>query len=117
MIFALWALACGAVEEPAESARISALPLVTWNSFTHAFVTTYCLGCHSRDNVDQRHGAPEAINFDTEADVSTYAARIRVRVLDEETMPVGGGVYAEDLVLLERYLDCAETAVTTGCTP
>jgi hypothetical protein len=36
------------------------------------------------------------------------AARIRVRVLEQHDMPRGGGIPAEDLVLLERYLDCAE---------
>jgi hypothetical protein len=29
-------------------------------------------------------------------------------VLEEQTMPVAGGVFPEDLLLLERYLGCLE---------
>jgi hypothetical protein len=81
-------------------------PPLTWNNFGHGFMTTYCLACHAESNTERRYGAPEGVNFDTEDDARLFLDRLRVRVLDEETMPVGGGVYADDLLQFARYLDC-----------
>lgn len=99
--------------DPADTAADAALAAcaeapqgVTWGSFAHGFFTTYCLSCHSAANVDHRNGAPSTVNFDTEADVVALADRVRVRVLDEGTMPEAGGVYAEDLALLDVWLRC-----------
>jgi uncharacterized membrane protein len=78
---------------------------VTWHSFGDGFFRTYCQACHSGSAPD-RSGAPAGVDFDTPEQVRAQAARIRARVLDEETMPVGGGVSAEDVVLLDRYLEC-----------
>lgn len=81
-------------------------PVVTWDSFGHAFVTTYCTSCHSVNNTESRYGAPVGSNFDSEADLAAQADRFRARVFDAGDMPVGGGVYEEDLALMQVYLTC-----------
>ena len=78
---------------------------VSWTDIGRPFFKTYCTACHSVD-APERFDAPESCNFDTEEDVITWAERIEVRVLDEGTMPVGGGVPEEDLELLRVYLEC-----------
>ena len=99
---------CGSEDSGADTGLACAdQPDVTWTNFGHAFVTTYCLSCHSVQNTEHRYGAPEGIDFDTEADVDRQADRIRARVLDDGTMPIGGGVYEADLELLDVYLTCS----------
>ncbi len=80
---------------------------VTWDGFAHGFFLTYCNACHSQANPDNRYGAPLGIDFDSEALVYAQATRVRARVLDDQTMPLGGGVTPDDLVLLDRYLSCS----------
>ncbi len=87
---------------PAECADA---PDVTWDGWAHGFFLTWCTSCHSRNTPDRR-GAPEGVDFDRESDVRNQAARIEARVLVEETMPVGGGVYPDELSLLQVYLEC-----------
>lgn len=98
------------VEAPAEATPVDcdAAPRVTWANWGEGFFRNYCTACHSSQNATARFGAPPAVNLDAEAAVLTMAARIRVRVLEQHDMPSGGGIPAEDLLLLERYLDCAE---------
>lgn len=76
---------------------------LTWASWGDGFFATYCTSCHSVGTPDRR-GAPEGVDFDSEADVIAWGARVRARVLDAGTMPLGGGVIDEDLLLLDRYL-------------
>lgn len=78
---------------------------VDWYSFGDPFFATYCRGCHSA-TAPYRYGAPEAVNFDTEEDARTYVEEVRRTVLQDGTMPVGGGVLDDDLTLLAEYLDC-----------
>lgn len=80
---------------------------VTWENWAEDFFTTYCDACHSA-RTPNRHGAPETSTFDTEAEAVAQIARIRARVLEEETMPLGGGVFEEDLILLRRWVDCVD---------
>jgi hypothetical protein len=87
---------------PAECADA---PEVTWDGWAHGFFLTWCTSCHSRNTPDRR-GAPEGVDFDRESDVRDQAARIEARVLVDETMPVGGGVYPDELSLLQVYLQC-----------
>jgi uncharacterized membrane protein len=104
----LWLLlACGSAEDSGDPA-CTAPEAVTWESYGHIFMTTYCVSCHSVYNEDHRFGAPVGVDFDTEADLLRQVERVRVRVLEEQTMPVAGGVFPEDLLLLERYLGCLE---------
>ena len=98
----------GANETAADSGEVSSCadePAVTWASWGEGFFLSYCLSCHGVASLE-RFGAPESTNFDTLADVRTWQERIRVRVIDEATMPIGGGVYEDDLVLLDIFLRC-----------
>ena len=99
-------LACGSAADRPDSCADQ--PVVTWESFGHGFMTSYCVSCHSTYNTTNRYGAPENVNFDTEADTLHWKARIQQRVLEEQTMPLGGGVYPQDLYLLGVYLGCGE---------
>ena len=106
MILALLAACTGA---PAEEtgADTCASSTVTWEGWTEDFFTTYCDACHGA-RAPERYGAPESVVFDTEAQVIAQIARVRVRVLEEQTMPLGGGVFEEDLVLLREWIECVE---------
>ncbi len=77
----------------------------TWDGFAWGFFRTYCSACHAQAAPD-RHGAPSSVVFDTERQASAQSAAIRRAVLELGTMPVGGGVDPEQLIMLERYLDC-----------
>jgi uncharacterized membrane protein len=69
------------------------------------FLTTYCRSCHSAGS-PQRRGAPVGVDFDSEADAVTHAAAIERTVLNEGSMPVGGGVPEKDLERLRGWLAC-----------
>ena len=91
---------CTGCDSPCES------PLgVTWESFGQGFFQTYCNACHS-STTEARNGAPAGVDFEQVGVAAAFEERIRVRVLEEATMPVGGGVPTEDLVLLEDLLVC-----------
>ncbi|MEE2751024.1 MAG: hypothetical protein VX519_06315 [Myxococcota bacterium] len=91
---------CITCDSPCES------PLgVTWESYGQGFFQTYCNACHS-STTEARNGAPEGVDFDQASVTAAFEERIRVRVLEEHSMPVGGGVPEEDLVLLEDLLVC-----------
>lgn len=77
----------------------------TWESWGEAFFVTWCQSCHSRTS-PRRAGAPEGVDFDSEADVRASAADIRRTVLDFGTMPVGGGLDATDRDSLDLLLRC-----------
>jgi uncharacterized membrane protein len=78
---------------------------VTWNSWAHGFFFTWCQPCHSATSPD-RYGAPEGLDFDTYEQVIALTGSVRQTVLDEGTMPLGGGLTDEDRALLEDFLDC-----------
>ena len=117
MLLLLW-LACGEggdsgsgkepTDTPVDTARPAACadaPAVTWESWGHGFFLTYCNACHSADT-PERSGAPEGVDFDTRAQAVQWKDRVQARVLEEGTMPLGGGVYEDDLQLLEVLLAC-----------
>lgn len=108
MLLLLLSLSCignDAKSDGTDTATCDSAPQVTWDNWAHGFFLTYCLACHSENSVDRR-GAPESVNFDTEAEVAGFSGVVRTVVLDQATMPIGGGVYEDDLYLLEVYLDC-----------
>ena len=76
---------------------------VSWGGFADGFFSAYCRACHSLQTPDRR-GAPEGVNFGTRLDALDFAERLKVRVLDEETMPLGGGVVEDDRVRFEGWL-------------
>jgi hypothetical protein len=80
-------------------------PVVTWASWGESFFETWCQSCHSVET-PQRSGAPEAINFDLPQEVTDQSAAIRRSVLDNETMPKGGGLGETERVLLDVLLQC-----------
>lgn len=95
-------------DSPADTGRpaeCADAPAVTWESWGHGFFLTYCNACHSASS-PERSGAPEGVDFDTRAQAVQWEERIRARVLEEGTMPLGGGVYEDDLQLLEVLLAC-----------
>ncbi len=108
-------LACDAPVDTADTATVAdtgtgvsdceGALVVTWESWGEGFFTTWCQPCHSATTAE-RNGAPPGVDFDTEADVVQWSASIRYTVLEAGTMPVGGGLDADDAVLLAALLDC-----------
>ena len=79
---------------------------LNWDNFGDAFFHTWCRSCHSAD-APQRFDAPEGVDFDTIDEVRAYKDRVQVRVIDEHTMPLGGGISQDELDTLQIYLDCS----------
>ena len=77
---------------------------VTWNTWAQGFFMTWCQACHSATTQD-RHGAPAGTDFDTEMAVMQWRDRIIIRVIEDQSMPLGGGLSSDDLDLLQRYFD------------
>jgi len=100
-MLALLFLACESESSPCEDPPYT----LGWGNFGDGFMADYCRACHAAQAVE-RFEAPEEVNFDTEADVVRWGERIRVRVLDEASMPVGGGVTSQDAERLDLYLSC-----------
>lgn len=105
MRWALIVLAACSGQSSATTAVCDSAPELTWDRWASGFFLSYCQPCHSADTPD-RYGAPVGLDFDTERDIATWAGAIRRAVLEEGTMPVGGGVPEEDLAYLELYIDC-----------
>ena len=78
-----------------------------WDGWANGFFATYCRSCHAASSAT-RYGAPADVNFDTREDAVAWLDRVRVRVLEDETMPVGGGVPETDLTRLETWVQCVE---------
>lgn len=81
----------------------------SWDAWGAGFFRTYCAACHAQ-NSPNRHDAPEGVDFDTLSEVQAQMHRVRARVLDEQSMPVGGGVPEDVLNQLETWLDCVEAS-------
>lgn len=77
----------------------------TWTDFGDGFFRTWCASCHSSTTPD-RNGAPEGLDYETYEQVVAGAEAIRDAVLVRHSMPLGGGVYPDDLEELEAFLDC-----------
>jgi uncharacterized membrane protein len=97
---ALGAAACGNDLDPVCSSSD-----LTYETFGAPFVTTWCRGCHSRDQA-MRQQAPEDINFDTRDDIVRFSGAIRTRAGLARTMPPAGGPSAEERRLLVEWLGC-----------
>lgn len=107
MLLLLWACTGAPESDTAAVCLADTDPAaVTWDNWGEDFFTSYCDSCHSARTPDRR-GAPESAVFDTEAQVVAQLSRVQARVLDEETMPLGGGVFPDDLILLAAYIKCA----------
>jgi uncharacterized membrane protein len=119
MVFsATAALSCGADKSDSaegEGPDCSRTPALTWDNFGKGHVDKHCNGCHSVLIPEyQRQGAPGGVDFNTYGDVLEWHDRIIARgtraVLDEPTMPPGGGPSDLELQMLLEWLEC-ETAM------
>lgn len=81
----------------------SGAPGPTWAGWGQPFFSTWCQPCHAADT-PQRYGAPAGVTFDSEAEARAQAAAIRASVLDQERMPVGGGLSEGDRARLAAWL-------------
>lgn len=88
----------------ADTACAEAYP-VTWANWADGFFMTYCRACHSV-TTSERQGAPLGLDFDTLGQIRDQADAIEDAVLIGQRMPVGGGVFADDLTLLKDFLAC-----------
>lgn len=80
---------------------------VTWDTFTAGFVSGRCQACHGVGSTD-RHGAPEAIHFEDQAETSAQLDLVRDSVLVRGSMPPAGGLTDAELEHLAHWLDCPE---------
>lgn len=96
------ALACAGEPVEADTCAQAGLDYATAGG---PFLTTYCRSCHSVDSPERR-GAPAGVDFDTEAQALRYADAIARTVLEDGSMPVGGGVPERDLERLRGWLAC-----------
>jgi len=72
-----------------------------------AIVVRRCLPCHSRFPSDPTFGAaPAGVTFDTPEGIARLAERIRVRVVETQTMPLGNktGMTSDERALLARWI-------------
>ena len=115
-IAAVWTLAllsaCGKEEGGGDTAPApidcSREPPLEWDNYAAGFFAKNCNGCHSSAlEGDARYGAPAGMDFDTEAASVSPADRIRARVVDDETMPPGGGLVASEMRMIDEWLMCA----------
>jgi uncharacterized membrane protein len=77
----------------------------TWSGFGEAFFAGRCASCHAATAPD-RFGAPEAVSFDTEEQVVRLLDSVQRVILDDASMPPGGGLHEDELRELQWYLDC-----------
>lgn len=68
-------------------------------------VMTSCTNCHAEDAAN-RNGAPDGIDFDSEAKIMTRESAIRRRAITAETMPPSGPLSQAQQDDLAAYLDC-----------
>lgn len=108
--------ACGGPRSAADTAASTATcaedtadPAPDWDTWAEPFFTTWCQPCHAAD-APQRYGAPVGTSFDSEDDARTHAAAIQTTVLDNRTMPVGGGLSAQDEARLAAWLCAVEAS-------
>jgi uncharacterized membrane protein len=73
-----------------------------------AIVAARCVACHSATPTIRTFGAaPSGVSFDDPANIRRLAERIRVRVVQTKTMPLGNktGMTEEERALLGRWID------------
>ncbi len=79
----------------------------SWDAWANGFFTTYCRACHSQSSAN-RFDAPVGVDFDDRSDTVARLEQVRIWVLENQTMPVGGGVPEEELTRLDSWLQCYE---------
>ncbi len=96
-------LACAEAEAPTEACTPSSEN--TWATFGASFMAGRCSGCHGSGSPN-RHGAPESVVFDDEADVWALRATILDSVTTRAAMPPAGGLTEVELTRLQSWLAC-----------
>lgn len=109
MSMLLFLLACApeasAPAAVSDEVACASAPAVTWENWGQGFFMSRCQSCHSPSAQD-RHGAPEGVDFVTHDDVLRQADRVEATVIEDGSMPLGGGLGDEDLALLKTFLVC-----------
>ena len=93
----------GALNDPLFDCEVDPEYSITWDGWASGFFANYCRSCHSVTSPD-RKGAPVGLDFDTQMHVDESLTAVWRTVIENETMPIGGGVYPDDLVFLAQYL-------------
>lgn len=123
-LLAVWLCGCASDKSPVDTAAPAETPSTedaaasacepdtgaawpSWSTVGEPFFTTACSSCHGAD-APNRFGAPESAVFDTEDDVARAIVSIRRAVLEQATMPPGGGVTTAEAQELGHYLACLE---------
>ena len=91
--------------EVLEDIDCDSVPYVTWETYMKGMLMTHCQGCHASGS-PTRYGAPDDVYFDDIEDALFWTDRIRIRTLEIQDMPPAGGIFSEDLYLLQVWLEC-----------
>jgi|GEM_PF-1489292 len=108
------ALSCSGDKDSAaagEGPDCSRNPPLTWDNFGKGHMDKHCNGCHSVLYTGEfRREAPVGIDFNTYADVIEWHDRIIARgtrkVLEQPSMPPGGGPSDLELEMALEWLEC-----------
>ena len=86
----------------------------SWDHTGQPFMLTWCTGCHAGGRVgEERHGAPDGVDFDTLSDVQAWETRILARV-EDGTMPPGGGPPDAQRARLAHWFACGSPGETSS---
>lgn len=97
---------CADKADDTAAALCEGAPRITWASHGEGLINQWCEPCHASGSAN-RHGAPEGVSFDTEAEALAWKDRIlAVTALPEPTMPPGIDLPDEDRIKLELWLTC-----------
>lgn len=81
-----------------------------------AAILAECTSCHSADLTGgDRQGATRGIDFDTEVGAAMWAERIRVRAIEQRTMPPGAPLSDCEATALGLYLDELADVCVPNC--
>jgi uncharacterized membrane protein len=78
---------------------------LTYATFGAGFMASWCRSCHGAAQ-SMRQEAPEAVNFDTLAEVRAQRLRVLQRTSIDRTMPPAGGPSTAERELLAEWLRC-----------
>ncbi len=96
----------GAAPTAAPSSALAQGPAPSWPA-VQAVVLARCVACHSSaPRVAAFGAAPGGVNFETPGVLHRYAERIRVRVVETRTMPLGNmtAMTEDERALLARWI-------------
>jgi uncharacterized membrane protein len=79
----------------------------TYENFGKAFVTKYCIGCHSTSKKGfARNGAPKKINFDSFEKIKAESGGFQKMVVQKKKMPPMGGPTQGERAQVATWLKC-----------